>query len=169
MKAAGPFVVGVTELLRHPGVRREITVDAPLDDIGISSAQVLEGSDLSARLTVEAMTDHSLTVTGTIAADWMGECRRCLSTVEGTVETQVHEVYDTRPVEGETYALDGDTLDLEPMVRDAVLLALPLAPLCQEACAGPEPEHHPLGADEADEDEPAADDRWSALNDLKFD
>ena len=42
-----------------------------------------------------------------------------------------------RPVEGETYPLDGDRLDLEPMVRDAVLLALPLAPLCDGGLPGP--------------------------------
>jgi uncharacterized protein len=51
------------------------------------------------------------------------------------------------------------------MVRDALLLALPLAPLCEEACAGPEPGGHPLGAG----GEPVPDDRWAALKDLKFD
>ena len=162
---ATPFVVAVTELLRHPGTRREVTVSAPLDDLAISASRVLEGSEVEAHLTLEALSDTSVTATGTITAEWSGECRRCLATVDGSLESDVREIFDTRPVEGETYRLDGDRLDLEPMVRDAVLLALPLAPLCEEACAGPEPEDHPLGAG----DEPVPDDRWAALKELKFD
>jgi len=162
---ASPFVVGVAELLRHPGTRREVVVAAPLDELALSSSRVLEGSEIEARLTLEALGDTSVTATGTIAAAWMGECRRCLATVEGTLRTHVQEIYESRPVEGETYPLQGDRVDLEPMVRDAVLLALPLAPLCEEACAGPEPEDHPLGTS----DDPRPDDRWDALKELKFD
>jgi uncharacterized protein len=162
---ASPFVVGVSELLRHPGTRREIVVAAPLDDLALSSARVVEGSEVGARLTLEALGDTSVTVTGAITAEWTGECRRCLAAIEGSLETSVKEIFESRPVEGETYPLEGDRVDLEPMVRDAVLLALPLAPLCQEACAGPEPEAHPLGVD----DDLRPDDRWAALEQLKFD
>jgi uncharacterized protein len=158
-------VVGVSELLRHPGTRREVVVAAPLDDLALSSARVVEGSEVGARLTLEALGDTSVTVTGAITAEWTGECRRCLAAIEGSLETSVKEIFESRPVEGETYPLEGDRVDLEPMVRDAVLLALPLAPLCQEACAGPEPEAHPLGAD----DDLRPDDRWAALEQLKFD
>jgi uncharacterized protein len=162
---ASPFVVGITELLRHPGTRREVVVSGPLDDLSLSSSRVLEGSEVEVRLALEALNDTSVTATGTIAAEWIGECRRCLATVEGSLETSVKEIFESRPTEGETYRLDGDRLDLEPMVRDAVLLALPLAPLCQDACAGPEPDDHPLGS----RDESPPDDRWAALKELKFD
>jgi uncharacterized protein len=162
---ASPFVVGITELLRHPGTRREVVVTAPLDDLALSSSRVLEGSEIEARLTLEALGDTSVTASGTITAEWMGECRRCLATVEGTLRTSVQEIFESHPVEGETYPLEGDRVDLEPMVRDAVLLALPLSPLCEEACAGPEPEDHPLGT----ADDPRPDDRWAALEQLKFD
>jgi uncharacterized protein len=162
---ASPFVVGVSELLRHPGTRRTVVVTAPLDELALSSSRVLEGSDVEARLTLEALGDTSVTATGTITAEWVGECRRCLATVDGTVRTSVQEIFEARPVEGETYPLEGDRVDLEPMVRDAVLLALPLAPLCEDACAGPEPEAHPLGT----AGEPRPDDRWAALKQLKFD
>jgi uncharacterized protein len=162
---ASPFVVGITELLRHPGTRREVVVSAPLDDLGLSSSRVVEGSDIDVRLVLEALNDTSVTATGTIAVEWTGECRRCLATIEGSLETSVKEIFESRPTEGETYRLDGDRLDLEPMARDAVLLALPLAPLCQDACAGPEPQDHPLDSD----DDPPPDDRWAALKQLKFD
>jgi uncharacterized protein len=80
------------------------------------------------------------------------------------VALDVEEVFETRPVEGETYPLDGDQLNVEPLVRDAVLLALPLAPLCEVACPGPEPEEHPIGTDTGSSIDP----RWSALGELKF-
>jgi uncharacterized protein len=164
-RSSTPFVVGVTELLRHPGTRREVVVAGPLEDLAVVSSRVVAGTDVEARLTLEALSDSSLTASGTITADWAGECRRCLRVVEGSVRTEVREIFEARPVEGETYPLAGDRVDLEPMVRDAVLLALPLAPLCEEACAGPEPYEHPLAAGE----EPRRDDRWAALEQLKFD
>ncbi len=162
---ATPFVVGVTELLRHPGTRRAIVVTAPLDDLALSSSRVLEGIRGRGAAHARGAERHVGHRHRHGHGRWMGECRRCLATVEGSLEADVREIFEARPVEGETYPLDGDRLDLEPMVRDAVLLALPLAPLCEEACAGPEPDDHPLGAD----DDPRPDDRWAALEELKFD
>jgi uncharacterized protein len=163
--APGPLVIGVAELLRRLGTQREVSVSAALDDIAISSASVVEGAEIEGHFTLEAMSDHAITVKGTITAPWVGECRRCLRTIEGTVSLDVEEVFDRSPIEGETYPLDGDHLNVEPLVRDAVLLSLPLAPLCEVACPGPEPETHPIGSEPA----PSIDPRWSALGDLKFD
>jgi uncharacterized protein len=163
---AGSFVAGVAELLRHPGTRREIEVSAPLEDLAISTAAVPAGADVGARLTLEAIRDDAITATGTVWAPWTGQCRRCLTAVSGEVTSTVQEVFEVRPVEGETYPLYGDHVDLEEMVRDAVLLALPLAPLCDEACPGPEPDAHPIGTAAA---EPVVDPRWSALGELRFD
>ena len=83
--------------------------------------------------------EGAITVQGTLEAPWTGECRRCLDDVAGTVSIEVSEVFETRPVPGETYALEGDELDLEPLVRDNVLLNLPLAPLCRTRLPGPGP------------------------------
>ena len=74
-------------------------------------------------------------------------------------------MFEHHPVEGETYPLGHDALDLEPLLREALALALPLAPLCDETCAGPDPEDHPVRTGEA---EPPADPRWSALDSLHF-
>jgi uncharacterized protein len=95
---------------------------------------------------------------------WRGECRRCLGPVDGYAEAPVREIFEARPTEGETYPLDGEQIDLEPMVRDAVLLALPLAPLCASDCQGPAPEAFPTGP--PDEERSLLDPRWSALRDL---
>ena len=55
---------------------------------------------------------------------------------------EVREVYRPRRTEegfdddDDTYRLQPDHLDLQPLVRDALLLELPMAPLCQEDCLG---------------------------------
>ena len=164
MSERSPLVVGVSELLRRPGTQREFEVAAELDGLSISSASVPAGADVRGHFTIEAMSDHAVTVKGEVTAPWTGECRRCLREIDGELTARVEEIFETHPVEGDTYPLENERVDLEPLVRDAVLLALPLAPLCEEACAGPEPEGHPLGAQPGDEVDP----RWSALGELKF-
>jgi len=167
----GPFVLTVTEQRRNPGVQRPVRVAAALADLGTSAAAVPPDADVVADVVVEALTDGRVTTTGTVTAPWEGECRRCLRTVTGELQADVQEVFEARPApDAETYRLDGDHLDLEPMVRDAVLLALPLAPLCEEACAGPDPEQHPVGAGAEDAPgEHPVDPRWAKLGELKFD
>ena len=78
------------------------------------------------------------------SARWTGECRRCLETTGGEVKVGSSEMFEPDPVEGETYRLGRDHVDLAPALRDALALALPLAPLCDEACAGPDPDDHPV-------------------------
>ena len=165
---AGAFVLGITTERKSPGVQRRVEVAGPVAGLGTSAAVVPEGAPVAADVVLEAMTDGRITVTGRVTAPYAGECRRCLETVEGEVVVDVQEVFERHPdADAETYALDGDQLDLEPMVRDAVLLALPLAPLCREGCAGPAPDAHPV----VTEDNPAeapADPRWAALQELRF-
>ena len=94
--------------------------------------------------------DGRVTVAGTVRAPWVGECRRCLEEVAGAVEVDAAGGLraHARPT-GETYPLDGDEVDLEPVVRDAVLLALPLAPLCRRGLPGPGPDALPAPSVEA--------------------
>ena len=130
-----------------------------------------EGVDLVLDATLESI-EGAITLTGTLAVPWTAECRRCLEDVAGVEEVEVSEVFEAHPVEGDTYPIDGDEVDLEPLVRDAALLHLPLAALCREACAGPAPEDLPValaGQERDDERAPARDPRWAALDDLRLD
>jgi uncharacterized protein len=170
-----PFLVAVAELAQRPGVRQRLTLAGPLPGLALSSAR-LTGDDVVADVTVESQ-GETMTVTGTATGRWEGECRRCLETTGGQVTVQLSEVFEPHPTEGETYPLGRDSLDLEPVLREALALALPLAPLCDEACPGPDPDAHPVGTPaEADGEEgvdgvdgPPADPRWSALDALRFD
>jgi uncharacterized protein len=92
--------------------------------------------------------------------------------VTGEVDIDVQELFEAQPTPDETYPLDGDQIDLAPLVRDAVLLGLPLSVLCRDDCAGPDPERFPAqveappepGVDPA----PPGDPRWAALGELRF-
>lgn len=158
--------VGVADLRRHPGTRRRWRGTASLDGLAVSASRVPPGGELEVVVELEAIS-HGLVVDGIVRVPWEGECRRCLGSVRGLVEARVREVFEDRPTEGETYPLGVEEVDLTPMVRDAVLLALPLAPLCSSACSGPAPESFPTGPG-AGPERPPADPRWAALDELRF-
>jgi uncharacterized protein len=82
-------------------------------------------------------------VTGDVVVPVVGSCARCLEPVEDTLQLDVQELFayagsttEATSEEDEVRRLEGDFLDLEPMVRDAVVLALPLAPVCTDDCQG---------------------------------
>jgi uncharacterized protein len=158
-----PFLVLTGELFRHPGARQHLVLAGPVRDLELSTTR-LTGDDVVADVVLEAQGD-AIMLTGTVSGRWVGECRRCLEETGGEVVVDVREVFEPNPVEGETYPLGRDDLDLGPVVREALALALPLAPLCRDDCAGPDPDAHPVGLED---DAAAADPRWAALDALRF-
>jgi uncharacterized protein len=161
----------VTELRRRPGTQRPVEVAAALPDLAITTARVPEGAELALDGVLEAVEGSSaITLSGRLTVPWVAECRRCLDEVTGVEEVEVSEVFETRPTPGETYAIEGDEIDLEPVLREAALLHLPLAPLCREDCRGPAPEDFPAVPEGAEEpSEPPGDPRWAALDVLRGD
>ncbi len=131
------------ELGRRPGSQRRTTVSAPAPaDLGIEVLRVPEGSVVELELRLEAVMEGVL-VTGQAAAGLEGECVRCLAEIRDTVvadfqELFVYEESDTAAdaEDEEVNRLEGDLLDLEPVLRDAVVLMLPFQPLCREDCPG---------------------------------
>ena len=160
--------IGVMELRRRPGTQREVQVTTRLPGLAITSAQVPDDADLVVDATLEAI-EGAVTLSGTVTAPWTGECRRCLDPVRGTLEVVLSEVFEPHPVEGETYPIEGDDVDLEPVVRDGILLNLPLAPLCRPDCAGPAPDEFPAIVEDEGSGDASLDPRWAALDQLKFD
>ena len=98
-----------------------------------------EGSDAAADVELDSVLG-GIEVAGQVRAPWTGVCRRCLQELQGELVADVRELYRpvsaSEPPDEETYPLVGDHLDLAPLVRDAILLELPIAPLCRSDCAG---------------------------------
>jgi len=134
-----PLVIDTRELGRRPGSQQEVRLTAPApSDLGVGMVGVPPGAQLDLRLRLEAVMEGVL-VTGTVTGPLAGECGRCLDPIASSVEVDLQELYaypDSEATEDEAERLEGDYLDLEPVLRDTVVLALPLTPLCREDCGG---------------------------------
>jgi uncharacterized protein len=166
-----PLVLDIKDLPRRPGAMRELrrTVPAP-GDLGLELIRVPEGAELRLDLRLEWVTEGVL-VSGTVTAPVAGECGRCLIPIGDTVTVSFQELYahensatDETADEDEVRRLQGDLLDLEPALRDAVVLALPTNPLCRQDCPGLCPECGTRWDDlPADHSHQQVDPRWAAL------
>ncbi|WP_238997762.1 YceD family protein [Nocardioides limicola] len=170
-----PFVLDTRELGRRPGSDRQMSFTAPAPaGLGIEVLSIAEGSPVEVDLRLEAVVEGVL-VTGSAYADLVGECVRCLAEVAEEISVPLQELYfyddrDQDPEDDEVSRLEGDLLDLEPVLRDAVVLALPFQPVCTEDCPGLCIECGARLADDPDHaHEAAIDPRWSALADLQQD
>ena len=155
-------------------------VPAP-DDLHLELVGVPVGADVALQVRFEAVSEGVL-ATGTATAPLAGECARCLAPLTSSVTAGFQELYlyadgrhdrhdkhdrydEHEEQDGDERHLDGDLLDLEPAFRDAIVLALPMSPLCREDCPGLCAECGvPLAdAGPSHRHGPAADPRWAAL------
>jgi uncharacterized metal-binding protein YceD (DUF177 family) len=141
--AANPWKVDLRELGRRPGSLHELERTAPAPaDWRVELIGVPEGAEIELALRLESVMEGVL-VTGELDVPVVGSCARCLEPIEDTLHLDVQELYaypgsttEATSEEDEVRRLEGDFLDLEPLVRDTVVLSLPLAPVCTEDCAG---------------------------------
>lgn len=138
-----PLVLETRELGRRAGSMRSVRTTVPTPDgFSIELIGVPSGSDIILDIRLESVMEGVL-VSGTVQAEVVGECARCLDPFSDTVTVDVQELFvypdsttDATTEEDEVSRLDQDLLDLEPVVRDAVVLALPMTPLCSPDCLG---------------------------------
>ena len=133
-----PLVLDTRELGRRAGSMRRAqrTVAAPTG-WGLELVEVPEGAEVELDLRLEAVMDGVL-VSGTVTAPVKAECGRCLAPMTDEVVVDVQELYAYEPAEtdDDVSLMVGDFIDIEPLVRDALVLGLPLNPICSEDCAG---------------------------------
>lgn len=167
MTSSQSLVQQVGDLLKRVGAQREVSL---VTDLAMSTGvvEVAASSPTQLDLKLERIPE-GLVVRGNIVSNWHGPCARCLQETSGELRVSVDELFEREPIAGETYGLDGELCDLEPMVRDAVLLDLPQSPLCRPDCAGLCPTcgvDRNIDACDCTPDE--SDPRWSALGSLKL-
>jgi DUF177 domain-containing protein len=167
-----PLVFSILDLGRSPGSEHTQTRTVPAPAYAQAGmAGVPEGADVQLSVRMEAVSEGVL-VTATAHAPVTGECARCLEPVHEQVDVKVQELFgystEDGPDAADGYALQGDLLDLEPALHDALVLALPLAPLCREDCPGLCVECGALLAQAGPDHghEPAVDPRWATLQQL---
>jgi uncharacterized protein len=176
-----PLVLDLHALGRRAGSKIDVTRTVPAPaDLGVAMARVPEGSDISLQVQCESA-GEGVWVTGSVDCTVVGECSRCLEPIDWPQQVSFAELFAYPPTDhrgarievaytdegAEPAALvEDDLIDLEPIVRDAVVLALPLAPICDEQCAGLCPQcgvRLEVGHDHHHE---VLDPRWDALRSL---
>lgn len=161
------MVLSTHEVARRAGTMKEVhsVVDAP-EGIGVDVIEVPPGSPINLDLRLESVVEGVL-VSGVAAMTAKGECARCLTPVRQDLAVDVQELYLYPGVEDddeEACRLVGDLIDLEPLLRDAVVLELPFTPLCRADCAGLCVEcGADLNADPEHDHGDAVDPRWGDL------
>lgn len=168
---SGPWVIDTRDLGRRPGSMRTYHRDVPAPaGLGLGVIGVPEGADLRVDVRLESVMEGVL-VSGAAVAEIAGECARCLDPMTDRLEVALTELFaypesttDDTTEPDEVSRIVADLVDLESMVRDAVILALPQVPLCREDCAGLCPEcggrRAELGPDHGHE---TIDPRWAVL------
>jgi DUF177 domain-containing protein len=164
------LVLDTHDLGRHAGALREIhdTVEAPAD-LGIAVIGVPQGSPIALDLRLESAVEGVL-VTGTAVVQLCGECVRCLVGISGELEVDVQELFTypgSEATDEEASRLEGELIDLEPVLRDQVVLDLPFQPVCTEDCRGLCPQcGADLNEDPEHDHEQDVDPRWAALREF---
>jgi uncharacterized protein len=167
MTTGQPFVVHVAKLRRAVGTRWNELRQGSTEGLDCSGSAVPAGASPVADVVLESVLG-GVSVTGTVTAPWTGACRRCLTPASGVLHMPVRELYTEGGDGEETYSLVNDEVDLEPLVRDAVLLELPQAPLCRPDCLGLCPHCGVNRNEEACGCEAPRDPRWGALDALRM-
>jgi len=163
------LVVNVAEVLRRVGNVKEIATDVDSDLLGFDDPRVGR-QDIPVEFHLES-TNTGIVVHGSVAARFHDRCKRCLCDIDSRIAVPIAELYQREPTDPDAYPLTGEQLDLAPLVREHILLALPDAPLCRADCPGLCPV---CGADRSNPAEadcgcaaPAGDPRWAALEGLR--
>ena len=133
------LVLDTHELGRRAGAMKVVraSVEAPAD-LGISVIGVPLGSPIELDLRLESVVEGVL-VSGSATVEVRGECVRCLGEISDELEVDIQELYvypGVEPDDDLASRLEGDLIDLEPLLRDEVVLDLPYQPLCRDDCLG---------------------------------
>jgi uncharacterized protein len=165
------LVLDAHELGRRAGAMKVIrtSVNAPAD-LGIGVIGVPLGSPVELDLRLESVVEGVL-VSGSATVEVRGECVRCLGDISDELEVGIQELYvypGVEPDDDLASRLEGDLIDLEPLLRDEVVLDLPFQPLCRDDCSGLCVECGAnLNNDPAHRHEARLDPRWEALRGLE--
>ena len=175
--ARSPFVFEVHEFGRRPGAMRQFDRDLPAEKLiggensSLDGLYTAEGADLLLDLRLESVVEGVL-ATGRVSGSLVAECVRCLDPVEVEVDADFQELFyydleDLTPEElEEAVSVVEDLVDTEALVRDAMVLELPLQPLCEPNCPGLCPECGVALAEDPDHGHESIDPRWAALGAL---
>jgi uncharacterized protein len=131
----GSFLVNTARLEKGDYDKLEVSKEGVIPGIEMPFSWVPEGSKVYVSVQLELVGSKVL-VSGSAKAGWIGTCRRCLENTAGLIQAELKDFYSYSPAIEDEYPMANSTLDLSLVARDALLVELPLAPLCNQACLG---------------------------------
>ena len=187
-KAPDSFKLNTYELPRRAGEMKEYELDIVVEEkFGVDLISVPSGEVIEVDARLESVTEGIL-LSADVYAVAQGECIRCLDPVEIVIERKIQELYNYEPTNergkkkrksstedltsedldiADEFMMDGDILDLETPIRDAIVLSLPTNPLCSQECLGLCPECGGKWAELPEEHaHEVIDARWASLEGL---
>jgi uncharacterized protein len=161
--------VDVRDLLEDRGASRRVTLERTFDDMGTELARVPAESPIRIEVLLESVVE-GIQASGPLSGRIAYRCARCLRDFSDDFQFEVNELFAPDPAEeSDQYPIAEGRIDLEPMVRDTVVLAMPFSPLCRRDCLGL---CERCGGDRNLGEcscRPATDPRWAALDGLQLD
>ena len=161
---AANYLVNVRDIVNRPGEQREreFSVATP-ERLGEGLAWVPEGRDIHLEVRLESVHEGIL-ATGSVSTVADAQDARTLDEFDLPIEVEFQELFAYHSeVPSDDYEVQGDHVDLEQVVRDAVVLALPFQPVKPGETEQVElPEGIALVLAD-DEREAPLDERWAAL------
>jgi uncharacterized protein len=161
--------ISVVEILGKPGANRDVSIAPTLEGVQVDLAR-LDPEPVVGDLSLESVVEGVL-VTGSLNGDVTCRCARCLEEFGSGLQVQVCELFAAPghlEEEEDVYRVAGEEIDLEPMLRDEITLALPLYPLCREDCKGLCARcGRELNDGACDCAEDTSDPRWEALDEVR--
>ncbi|WP_221585591.1 DUF177 domain-containing protein [Microbacterium sp. G2-8] len=140
------------------------TISVP-EQWGEGIVSVAKGGQLALDVRLESVHEGIL-ISGTADAEYDGECSRCLRAISQPVEVEFQELFEYPGGETADFELQDDHVDLETLVRDAIVLSLPFQPVCRPECPGLDPATGDLRTDSSGVAQDPIDPRWAALQEL---
>lgn len=130
------LTIDVSHIAGHPGTKLEFRRQAPVEGLQQPLGGAPETRPVSVEVDVEAVRE-GVAVIGSISGTLDLRCSKCLLEFEQGFSSEVDELFETQAgPEDETYPISGGEIDLEPMIRDLVVLATPVNPVHAEDCKG---------------------------------
>jgi uncharacterized protein len=154
----------VRDIAHHPGEMREFTLDVPAPEKwGEGLVSVAAGDSVLVEVRLESVHEGVL-ASGRVETEYTGVCGRCLTDMAEPVEVEFQELFAYPGEEATDFEVQDDHVDLETLVRDAIVLSLPFQPVCQPDCPGLDPATgERMTTSTGTEQREPLDPRWAAL------
>ena len=164
---ASPLLINIIEMTRRAGTLKDIEITIPVSTFDFADKRLNDETEIHIALQLESI-NGGIIVHGTVMGQSHLLCGRCLRDIDYANVASIDEMYQRVPDNPDAYPIEGESLDLQPMVREMVLLSLPDTPLCKVDCPGLCPQ---CGADL--QSAPCScqtqrlDERWAILDQLR--